>query len=143
MFDLETVREGLSKLDPTNDEHWTAQGLPRMDALAAVGLNIERRLLNELVPGFNRAALLESRPVAPESSGEAQSARAEPELDSATASHRHIVERHTRHRKAVEVASKALAEAGLSMADLTSPTRSRIDLNIAARNRAARRELRN
>lgn len=143
MFDLETVREGLAKLDPKNDEHWTAQGLPRMDALAAIGLNIERRLLNELVPGFNRAALLESLPAAPEASGEAPAQPAEPELDSAAASHRHIVARHDRHRRAVEIASRALAEAGLSMADLVSPTKSRLDINIAARNRAARRELRN
>lgn len=143
MFDAETVRQGLAKLDPANDEHWTSQGLPRMDALAAVGLTIDRRQLNELVPGFTRAA----------AGGGQQSSAGEPELQllsqpapdlsSAMASHRHIVERHTRHRAAVEVASKALAAAGLSMADLVSPTRSRLDRNIAARNRAARRDLRN
>lgn len=136
----DAVREVLSKLDPGNDQHWTSQGLPRMDALLSLGLQIERRELNEAVPGFTRGSLARDKgaePAPPVEAATPQSA----DLDSAKASHSVIVARYERHRRAVEIATKALDEAGLCLADLTSPMRSKIDRNMAARNRLARRSM--
>lgn len=137
MSDQATVREACAKLDPGNDAHWTSQGLPRMDALASLGLTIDRRELNEAYPGFTRATLAKDRESAPVPVIVA--APASEAVDSAKISHQHIVARHDRHRRAVEIASKALEAAGLSLSDLTRPVRCKADLNIAARNRAARR----
>lgn len=48
------VRSVLDKLDPANPDHWTSQGVPRMDALEKLGLKITRAELTELAPGFTR-----------------------------------------------------------------------------------------
>jgi hypothetical protein len=137
---LVEVREVLSKLDPANDQHWTSQGLPRMDALASLGLLIERRELNEAMPGFTRGSLARQKGTGPAPQVMA-AAPISADLDSAKASHSVIVARYERHQRAVEIATKALDEAGLCLADLTSPMRSRLDRNMAARNRLARRSM--
>jgi hypothetical protein len=49
------IRGALQKLDPTNDAHWTADGLPRMDALEAVGLKgVTRGQVTAEAPTFTR-----------------------------------------------------------------------------------------
>lgn len=60
----------LKKLDPNNAEHWTSQGVPRMDALEALGLKITRAELTELAPGFRR-------PEGDEPEGESEGAEAQ------------------------------------------------------------------
>lgn len=141
------IREVCHRLDPGNDLHWTSQGLPRMDALANLGLQVDRRELNEAYPGFGRHTLAKSAKAAAASSEAAAPSHEalDPErpynaVESARACHALIVSRHERHRRALEVATKALDDAGLCLADLLTPTRCKLDRNMASRNRAARRE---
>jgi hypothetical protein len=131
--DSAIVKQFLGKLDPSNDGHWTTQGLPRMDVLVSFGLTVERRELNELVPGFNRAAAaaqVAANPPPPQPALKAD------EEDYFTATNRHIAERAKRRRAALE----HLVAGGFTMKDL-EPVRSKLDLGIRQRNRMARREL--
>jgi len=50
------LRQALDQLDPANDEHWTADGLPRMDALVAIlgDATITRAAVTAAAPGLNR-----------------------------------------------------------------------------------------
>lgn len=136
MTDASTIREICNQLDPSNDGHWTSQGLPRMDVLAGMGLTVERRSLNEAIPGFSRASLAKSRGESVAALGEPQAAPpAPPEADYFELSNRHIQARAARRAEALEYLHKG----GYSMDDL-APVRCRADQRIAARNRAARRE---
>lgn len=142
------IREVCHRLDPSNDQHWTSQGLPRMDALESLGLQIDRRSLNEAYPGFGRHTLAKAKAVDADAAPAGESAppatvvgQPYDAVESTKASHSVIVARYERHRRALEVATKALDEAGLCLADLTSPMRSKLDRNMAARNRLARRSL--
>lgn len=51
---MSLIIETLAKLDPENDEHWTTDGLPRLDVLKAMGLDISRVDLSNAVKGFGR-----------------------------------------------------------------------------------------
>lgn len=52
----EDVFKILMELDPENEEHWTLDGVPRMDALADLGLpGMTRDQLKELAPLFTRS----------------------------------------------------------------------------------------
>lgn len=48
----------LKQLDPNDDEHWTADGKPKMTAVEALmgRSDITRAQVNEALPGFNREA---------------------------------------------------------------------------------------
>ena len=49
------IRGALSKLDPTNDDQWTNDGLPRVDALQAMGLkDVTRGQITAASPNFTR-----------------------------------------------------------------------------------------
>lgn len=49
------IKEALGKLDPANDEHWTADGKPAMAALnALLPAEITRSRLEEVAPDFRR-----------------------------------------------------------------------------------------
>lgn len=50
------VAAALKRLDPENDEHWTADGKPKMSALEALmgRADITRAQVDAAVPGFNR-----------------------------------------------------------------------------------------
>jgi len=52
----EQITTALTKLDPTNDEHWTAQGLPRVETVAELaGLSdLKRSDITEAAPDFTR-----------------------------------------------------------------------------------------
>ncbi len=53
MTELETaVRAALAALDTKNDEHWTENGMPRLDALGS--LKLSRAELTAIAPLFNR-----------------------------------------------------------------------------------------
>lgn len=50
------IREALSQLDVANDNHWTADGLPRLDTvkMLAADQSITREHVNAALPGFTR-----------------------------------------------------------------------------------------
>lgn len=53
----ETIAEALSLLDPAVDTDWTGQGLPSVDAVAALlGVKVTRKEIEEAAPGFKRQA---------------------------------------------------------------------------------------
>jgi hypothetical protein len=137
MWDTSDVKAVCFRLEPANDAHWTSQGLPRMDVLAGMGLTIDRRELNELLPGFGRQYLAKAKAELAAASGEPDP---EPlpqrEEDHSTASSRHLVARSERRRAALD----HLEAGGFTLRDL-EPVRSRLDQRITARNRVARREL--
>lgn len=51
------ILDALLKLDINNDEHWTSDGLPRMDAIEAIlgDKGISRQQVTAAKPGFSRA----------------------------------------------------------------------------------------
>jgi hypothetical protein len=52
---VEAIREGLSKLDPANDAHWTENGAPAMKAVEeAVGAQVTRKEVTAAAPEFTR-----------------------------------------------------------------------------------------
>lgn len=62
--EITAIREALAKLDAKNDDHWTENGMPRIDALSIKDL--KRAQVTEAAPLFNRAnPTLEAAPVAP------------------------------------------------------------------------------
>lgn len=51
----EKIIEALGKLDVNNDNHWTNEGLPKLEALKfSVGSNVTRDQVNEVAPGYTR-----------------------------------------------------------------------------------------
>lgn len=49
------IADALSHLNPSNDEHWTGQGLARLDAVTAlVGEDVTRKEVEDVAPGFKR-----------------------------------------------------------------------------------------
>lgn len=56
---MSKILEALNKLDPQNDNHWTADGQPRLDTLKmfAGEQALTRDAVAEAAPGFCRAAL--------------------------------------------------------------------------------------
>jgi hypothetical protein len=130
-MDAPTVKAYLAKLDPANNDHWTSQGLPRMDVLQGMGLTVDRRVLNELVPGFNRTVAAEQRAADPAPQQAAPTAAGE---DYFSLTNRHIAARAARRKAALE----HLIAGGFSLKDL-EPVRSKLDQGTRARNRMARR----
>ncbi len=63
----EKIKSALAKLDPSNDNHWTAEGFPRLDAvrlLAADG-SLSREAVTNAIPGFARGNAAKPAVVAP------------------------------------------------------------------------------
>lgn len=54
---MNTVIESLKQLDVNNDNHWTADGLPRLDTVRMIAsdASLTRETLDTIAPGFNRA----------------------------------------------------------------------------------------
>ncbi len=52
------IAKALSELDPADDEHWTADGKPKMSALEAIlgRADVTRAQVDAAAPGFNRDA---------------------------------------------------------------------------------------
>lgn len=51
----QAIIDALSKLDPTNDNHWTQDGMPRLDAVQALsGVAVKREQITILLPAFSR-----------------------------------------------------------------------------------------
>lgn len=56
--DTSAVQDALKKLDPNNNDHWTADGLARIDTVKALSgdTSLNREALETAMPGFNREA---------------------------------------------------------------------------------------
>ncbi len=51
----EDILEAVKGLSPANDEHWTTDGLPRLDAVEnMLGASVTRKQLTNAAPDFNR-----------------------------------------------------------------------------------------
>lgn len=52
------IKTALTKLDPSNDDHWTADGAPRIDAVVELtgDKSIKRQDITNAAPKFNREA---------------------------------------------------------------------------------------
>lgn len=56
----EQVLEGLKKLNPENDNHWTMDGQAKLDTVKFLsGVAVTRDELEKIAPGFNRQAMKE------------------------------------------------------------------------------------
>lgn len=56
----EEILEAVRGLDPQNDEHWTADGLPRLDAVEnLLGGDVSRKAVTNAAPDFTRAVASE------------------------------------------------------------------------------------
>lgn len=53
---MSKILEALGKLDPTNDAHWTSDGLPRVDTVRLLAANpaLDRDQITAAAPGFSR-----------------------------------------------------------------------------------------
>lgn len=55
----EEILEAVRALDPKNDEHWTADGLPRLDAVEnLLGGDVNRKAVTNAAPDFTRSVAL-------------------------------------------------------------------------------------
>lgn len=50
------IKDALAQLDPLNDDHWTADGLPRMDVIEALmdDKSVTRKMVTDVAPNFSR-----------------------------------------------------------------------------------------
>jgi hypothetical protein len=80
-FDGLSIEDALKQLDPKNNDHWTADGLPRIDAVRSLtgDQTIGREAVEKASPGFNReAAGGENRPGTPPAAPAAPSGTTDP-----------------------------------------------------------------
>lgn len=63
----EQIQKALSSLDVNNDNHWTADGLPRLETVKLLSgdQSITRESVTSAAPGFSRASALQAVPPAP------------------------------------------------------------------------------
>ncbi len=79
-----TIHQALTQLDPANDDHWTSDGMPRMDVLQELtgDPKLVRKAVTDAAPDFNRemalAALAPEVPEVPETPEEADVPEQEP-----------------------------------------------------------------
>lgn len=78
---MSKILEALKGLNPKNDEHWTAEGSPRLDALGIEG--VKRSDVIAVAPHFRRDALVLATPnqVKIADEAEAKAAIAKEEMD--------------------------------------------------------------
>lgn len=76
---MSKITEALSKLDPNNDNHWTSDGLPRIDTVKMLAGNpaLTREMITAEVPSFSRQIALASVTQVPDSAN----AQAAPAVD--------------------------------------------------------------
>ena len=69
------IRDALENLDVNNDDHWTAEGMPRLDVVKdAVGTAVSRADITAAAKGFTRKTLNLDVQEEPESTGSGESA---------------------------------------------------------------------
>ena len=65
------IIEALGKLDAGNDNHWTSEGLPKLDALKfSIGESVTREEVNTVAPGYTRSNPFFAEPVTEQSAAE-------------------------------------------------------------------------
>jgi hypothetical protein len=82
------ILTALHNLDKLNDEHWTADGMPRLDVVRTLSGNPElsRKMLTDVAPDFTRASANEAEAEKPiveavtTSEPEGENEKAEPEV---------------------------------------------------------------
>lgn len=64
MATIQIVQNAIAQLDANNNEHWTADGLPRLDAVRTLAgdLTVTREEVNQASPGFIRPAVKAAAP---------------------------------------------------------------------------------
>jgi hypothetical protein len=70
---MSKITEALEKLDPANDNHWTTDGLPRIETIRmlAADQTITRDMITTEAPGFSRStAVTPTESVAPTTESE-------------------------------------------------------------------------
>lgn len=76
----EKIIEALKKLDPAADDHWTADGLPKVEALGIEG--VKRADVTKAAPHFKRDNLVIDTPAVVKAAAEAAKPEpAKPSLD--------------------------------------------------------------
>lgn len=94
------IIEALKRLDLTKDEHWTADGLPKVEALGIEG--VKRADVTKAAPHFKRDNPVIETPAETKAQAEAQAAKAaQPTLE----------ERHTAAKEKVDATYKVLHDA--------------------------------
>lgn len=133
---MQMLIESLKKLDVNNDNHWTADGLPRLDTVRMLASDaaLTREKLDSAAPGFTRstAATWEAPSAAPTKSTQSQAhaaaGNAQAAAQTVQASQAAVTATVTEQPKedeaeqgsevdAYEAAMKALAEAEANTAD--------------------------
>lgn len=75
-MDIVKIQDALKKFDPTNDNHWTMDGLAKLDTLKMfAGGSVTREELEVAAPGFSRSALTEYLKNAPAEASNVESAQ--------------------------------------------------------------------
>jgi hypothetical protein len=55
------IKDALGKLDPQNNDHWTGDGLPLVQAVSdLVGKDVSRKEVTDALPGFSRALAIKN-----------------------------------------------------------------------------------
>lgn len=67
------IKEALAALDPSNDKHWTGDGMPRMDVVQKLTQrpDLSRTEVTNAAPDFSRASATEAEPFTEDSNVEA------------------------------------------------------------------------
>ncbi len=57
-----SIKNSLAKLDPTNEDHWTSDGLPRLEVLKKISgdATLTRKQVTDADPSFSRASVSEA-----------------------------------------------------------------------------------
>ena len=120
MTDLtaEQLKEALGKLDVENAEHWTADGAPRVDAVASLlGVQgLTRKHITDIAPDFNRTKAAE-KPLEPEKKDGEDGAQTQQDGEGETEVEESELEQEVREAwEALEAAEAALNEAKAAQA---------------------------
>lgn len=55
------IKDALAQLDPQNNDHWTGDGLPLVQAVSdLVGKDVSRKEVTDALPGFSRALAIKN-----------------------------------------------------------------------------------
>lgn len=66
MAQVDKLVDAINALDPTNDDHWTARGLPSTDHLTkVVGYTVKRTEVEALAPSLKRSTAVPAQSAAP------------------------------------------------------------------------------
>ena len=148
---MKELEEALLCLDPENDDHWTDAGLPRMSALAELGLELDRADVTKVAPRFTRTNLVLGTDPDPEpeesivkepepkkvSGPEPKVKNQSEDTDALLVAWKEAVLKSKIGRAQLrQKQQEALREAGLTK---MIPARSPVDLKIRARNKRIRK----